>query len=296
MTESSALTIKDGAPRSQIHDPRLSKSPQKCDSYRIGPGYWYRPGVRCTILTARYLGVYNFGRFNFFFGVAFLFWFIGEAGLMNILVRELSRRLEDWSNIILAWGLFRGLVFCFCAGLSGVTGIFLLLGPVDGELKKIVSSRSLHSVHVSGLTLASVVRAHEDLEYYALGFSLKHLFLLAAIYLVTYLDAGFVATILAYASAYVFLWAYYHLLVRWRYGIPPIRFNLSNSKHLLRESFPLGIGQVLRRTANYVDIFVLGPPAAMLIIGYFPLLTVSFWSCREPRLPSVFHFYRSFQS
>ena len=227
-------------------------------------------GFVATILTARYLGVSSFGRFNFFFGVAFLFWFIGEAGLMNILVRELSRRLEDSEQYNFCLGSFRGLVFCFCAGLSGVTGIFLLLGPVDGELKKIIFLLGLSIVSMfQALTLASVVRAHEELEYYALGFTLKHLFLLAAIYLVTYLDAGFVATILAYTSAYIFLWAYYHLLVRWRYGIPPMLFNLSNWKHFLREAFPLGIGQVLRRTANYVDIFVLRATSGNLDIGLF---------------------------
>jgi O-antigen/teichoic acid export membrane protein len=227
-------------------------------------------GFVATILTARYLGVDNFGRFNFFFGVAFVFWFIGEAGLMNILVRELSQRLEASEQYNFCLGSFRGLIFCFCTCVLGITVIFFLFGPVDGELKKIVFLLGLAIVSMfQALTLASVVRAHEDLEYYALGFTLKHLFLLAAVYLVTSLDAGLVATILAYASAYVFLWAYYHLIVRWRYGIPPILINLSNWKHFLRESFPLGIGQVLRRTADYVDIFVLRAASGNADIGIF---------------------------
>ncbi|MDD5640171.1 MAG: flippase [Syntrophales bacterium] len=227
-------------------------------------------GFVATILTARYLGVYDFGRFNFFFGLAFVFWFIGEAGLMNILVRELSQRLEVAAQYNLWLGSFRGLIFCGCSVVVGVTGLLLLFGPSNGELQKIVLLLGLTIVSMfQALTLASVVRAHEDMKYYALGFILKHLFLLAAVYLVTLLDAGFVATILAYASSYVFLWAYYHLLVSRRYGIPRILFNLSNWRYLLREAFPLGIGQVLRRSANYVDIFILRLTSGNVDIGLF---------------------------
>jgi len=248
----------------------LQKVPKNIMATGLGQILGTVLGFLATVLTARYLGVAGFGRFNFLYGLALVAWLILEAGLMNILVRELSQRLGDREDYNFRLGAFRGLINCICVATLGGAVLIIWLGGLDAELGSIVLLLGLALVSIlQSLTFASVVRAHEDMEYYALGFTLKHLFLLGAVYGVTYLDAGFVAIFLAYTSAYIFAWGYYWLVVRARYGLNRSVLDLASWQYFLKESLPLGLGHVMRRTTNYVDIFILRATSSAIDIGLF---------------------------
>jgi O-antigen/teichoic acid export membrane protein len=223
-----------------------------------------------TILTARYLGVEGFGRFSFLYGLAIVVAFISEGGLTNILTRELSQRLHEPAEYHACLGAFRGLISCISLFIVILASLISLLVGFERDLKVIIILLGICIAAVlQAANMLAVVRAHEDMEYFALGFNLQNFFQLGSIYLIVYLDAGFVPIFLAYTVSYFFLWGYYWLVVRLRYGLGPLIFNLPQWKYFLKESTPLGLGLILRRAANYVDIFFLRVLSNLTYVGLF---------------------------
>jgi O-antigen/teichoic acid export membrane protein len=223
-----------------------------------------------TILTARYLGVGGFGRFSFFFGIALVCWFIGEAGLMNILVRELSQRLKNKKDYDDYLSSFRGLISSISLVTLTLAGVFAWLGPLDLETRAVLFLLALSIVAMfQAVTLTSVIRAYEDMLYYALASILQNIVLLGGIYLVIRLDAGFTAIFVAYAAAFLFTWVFNWVLVRLRYGLPVQTVNFIRWRYFLKESLPLGLGHILRRIGNYMGIFLLKGLSTAVDVGLF---------------------------
>ena len=227
-------------------------------------------GFYATILTARYLGVSGFGRFTLYIGVLFAAWFIMEAGLMNILVRELSRRLKDPDEYNLHLGAFRCLVSCLCGVILAMAGLLVVLVPPLWKLRYMVLLLGVCiTAMFQALTLASVVRAHEDMEYFSIGYVLRTVFLVGAILGISRLDAGFLAVFIAWTGSYIFFWAFLWVVVRRRYGLPRLVADVARWKYVIKESLPLGLGQIFRRLANLVDIFVLRALSTVTNVGIF---------------------------
>jgi len=223
-----------------------------------------------TILVARYLGVEGFGRFSFYFGIAIVFWFIGEAGLMNIFVRELSRLLQDPPQYIPCLQHFWGLLSLISLAALVAAGLALWLLPLEGDTRTVLGLLALSIALVfQALVMGSVIRAHEEMAFYSLGFFLQNLAALGGIVWATRADAGLVGIFAAYAASFLLLWGYFLVVVGWRYGLHRPAFDGKAWVFFLKESIPLGLGNIFRRTANYVDIFILRGLSTLTEIGLF---------------------------
>ncbi|MGC8494121.1 MAG: flippase [Syntrophobacteraceae bacterium] len=227
-------------------------------------------GFCATILSARYLGVDGFGRLTLYMGAAFVSWSIMEAGLMNILVRELSKRLEDPGKYDALLGAFLCLVHWVCGALFAIAGILALIINKPADFRYILLLLTICiAAMLQALSMASVVRAHEDMEYFSMAFILRNLFLVSGIIFVTRLDAGFLAIVGAWACSYIFLWLFLWVVVKLRYRLPRPVLDTANWKYILTEALPLGLGQIFRRFANLIDVFILRALSTLGNVGLF---------------------------
>jgi O-antigen/teichoic acid export membrane protein len=151
-----------------------------------------------------------------------------------------------------------------------VVGLFAWLGPVEPDLRMVIFLLGVSIVAMfQAFTLASVIRAHEDMHYYALGSILQNILLLGSIYLVIHRHAGFTGVFVAYAGAYLLTWGFYWVLVRLLYGLPAPAFAWAKWRYFLKESLPLGLGHILRRIGTYAGIFLLQFLSTSTDLGLF---------------------------
>lgn len=220
-----------------------------------------------TLLLARYLGVEGFGHYSFVMAFVFVFQLIADAGLSNILIREIATHREKLpyqlgvtKSLIWAFSLFTFLLIVLAVSLVRTEP------PVRSALY-IMGLAVLAMVHAVGY--ASVFRALEEMEYNAIGFVLHKVILLLLVLAVIWLKRGLPEIAAAYLLANLFLWFFYYGIIRARYPKAQRVLDWRAWVFLLREAVPVGIAIVLRRVSWQVDILVLTAIGTSRSVGLF---------------------------
>jgi O-antigen/teichoic acid export membrane protein len=220
-----------------------------------------------TLLLARYLGVEGFGNYSFVMAFVLVFQLIADAGLSNILIREIAVNREQLPYQL---GVTKSLIWVF----SLFTFLLIVLAvpfvrpePSVRTALYIMGLAVLATVHAVGYT--SVFRALEEMEYNAIGFVLHKVVLLLLVLAVIWLKRGLPMIAAAYLLANLFLWFFYYRIVRARYPKAQRVLDWRAWVFLLREAVPVGVAIVLRRVSWQVDILVLTAIGTARSVGLF---------------------------
>lgn len=220
-----------------------------------------------TLLLARYLGVESFGDYSFVMAFVFLFQLIADAGLSNILIREIATNREKLPYQL---GVTKTLIWVFSLFsflLIVVAVPFVRPEPSVRAALYIMGLAVLATVHAVGYT--SVFRALEEMEYNAIGFLLHKVVLFLFVLLVMWFKKGLPEIAAAYLLASLSLWFFYYWIIRTRYPRPQRVWDLRAWGFLLREALPVGIAIVLRRVSWQVGILVLTAIGTSRSVGLF---------------------------
>lgn len=220
-----------------------------------------------TLLLARYLGVETFGDYSFVMAFVFVFQLIADAGLSNILIREIATNREKLPYQL---GVTKSLMWAFSlfTFLLIVAAVpFVRPEPPVRAALYIMGLAVLATVHAVGYT--SVFRALEEMEYNAIGFVLHKVILFLLVLVVMWIKKGLPEIAAAYLLANLSLWFFYYWIIRTRYPRPQRVWDLRAWGFLLREAVPVGIAIVLRRVSWQVDILVLTAIGTSRSVGLF---------------------------
>lgn len=219
------------------------------------------------VFIARYLEVGIFGRFAFLLSLANIFQVFANGGIVNITVREISRTKENLQHIIsaaLTLSLFflGGLYTLLCLG-----AYFLLPTP---ELKfTIVLLAGSAVIMVHAAIYAAVLRAHENMGRVAISAFIHKFTLLLGVLVAIYQESGIIGIAIAYVVAAIVNWCMLYMWVRIHYVRTLWCFDLRYWGFLLKQSIPLGLGQLLRRMTTHADTLLLTLLATAMSVGLF---------------------------
>jgi O-antigen/teichoic acid export membrane protein len=220
-----------------------------------------------TVLIARYLGTQGFGNYSFILAFVWVFQLIGDSGLSNIMVREISVKKESLEYQL---GVTKSLIW-----VQSLI-VFVSIALAASFLNLEASVRN--SIYVMGLaTLAmahavgysSIFRAMEEMEYNAIGFVSHKAVLMIVTLIVIHFECGLFEITAVNLLSNVFLWFVYYSMIRYRYYYPKMIYDINAWRHLMCESIPVGISNVLRGFSGQVGILILTALTTAASVGLF---------------------------
>ncbi len=220
-----------------------------------------------VVVAVRYLGATDAGKYLYVVAFVSVFQLAADFGLTNMLVAEMARDRVNAAHHLAA---ARALMWV----ISAV--VFVLMIAVGGAMGE--SRDTLIGIAVVGLAAlityhavvyAAVFRAHEEMEFNAVGFLLQKVLLLGFVAVAAALDFGLVGIYLAYLPANLGLWLYNSTVVRRRYFVPGLRVDTQAWRKLLGRAWPLGIAGVVRQASWQADLLILARLAGDAAAGIF---------------------------
>jgi len=209
-----------------------------------------------VVVVARTLPVGTFGTYNYLLTFLILFQMLTDFGLVNMLVREIARRPDDLKQVLRA---AKGLMWLLFLGALPILGVAVLVTNAPGEVKAQSFVMGVAALtFLEGVSYAAVLRAFEDMEFNAIGFTLHKLVLLGFTIGSLRLGFGLWGLVCSNLSANLLLWLYYALVVGFRFRLwVSFRMDLRLWKTLIGEAIPLGGGLLLRQLGWQVDSLLL---------------------------------------
>ncbi|MFY9269573.1 MAG: flippase [Candidatus Manganitrophaceae bacterium] len=248
---------------SEIAKRVLQNSILRVGGYAVGAAIHFA----VIVLVARYLGAERFGYFAFILALVGVFQLVVDMGIRNILIRDIA---VDQAG--------------FAEKLGVAQTLFWILSPISmGLIVLAAHSFSLpeearQSTYLAGLAtivtfhslaFSAVLRAFEEMEWDILGFVLHKFLLIGLIWPVTHTDWGMRGVVGAMLAANACQYLYYRGWVTVRHGrVRPSR-DLRRGWKLFRESFPLGMAEVLRRLTWQADKLLLASLGTPVAVGLF---------------------------
>jgi O-antigen/teichoic acid export membrane protein len=209
-----------------------------------------------VVVVARSLEVKAFGTYNYLLTFLILFQMLTDFGMVNILVREIARRPDELKQVLRA---AKGLMWLLFLAALPILGIAVLVTNAPGEVKAQSFVMGVAALtFLEGVSYAAVLRAFEDMEFSAIGFTLHKLVLLVFTIGILKLGFGLWGLVFAHLTANLLLWLYYALVVGFRFRLwVSFRMDLGLWKMMIGEAIPLGGGLLLRQLGWQVDSLLL---------------------------------------
>jgi O-antigen/teichoic acid export membrane protein len=222
-------------------------------------------------LVARYLSPTLFGMYLFVVSFASLFEVVTDMGVNAILVREVARR-RDRVRQLAGAALLPKLLSAVATVALAVIGInvFEAIAGCSWILKWGVYLQIV-AVSADAFTdiFISIVRAHQRMEFEALIKVFNRLLALSLVVAVVCLDVGFLGLFKATLAANITTSVIAFLFSLKLFGAPITRSGLSLTSHLVRESLPLGVGQILNRGYNRTNVIVIQATRTPAEVGFY---------------------------
>jgi O-antigen/teichoic acid export membrane protein len=223
------------------------------------------------LLSARLLGVENFGVFSFILAITSVCQLVADFGLTNLIVREVAKDKERAPDIM---GNVLTLAWCLSLLILVVVTLiswFSLDRQEDITAAVIMGVAVLATYH--GVVYSSVCRAFEHMGYNAFSFVAHKVILLALILFFsgTYspFDSLLVGIAIAYLLANLCQYAFFVVVVNHRF----FRFTFGRDfrfcLQLLKDAIPIGASMVIRRLTLQVDVLILSLLASVSAVGIF---------------------------
>lgn len=208
-----------------------------------------------VLLAARGLPLSDFGTFNYLISFAIVFQFLTDFGLTNILTREVARHPDDIRHLLgSAKGLMWALFFCSTIILLGT--VLLLKLPATTQAQSFVMGLASLTV-LQAISYSAVLRAIEDMEFNAIGFTLHKGLFAGFVGLSLACGWGLWGVVLSHLASCLIFWFFNWWVVSARVVRASPQIDLPLWKSMLLEAVPLGSGLVLRQFAWQADVLIL---------------------------------------
>lgn len=241
----------------------MQNSILRVGGYSIGAGLLFL----IIVIAARYLGAEGFGHFSFILAFTGIFQLIVDMGIRNILIRNIAL---DKAHAAERLGVARTLFWALSLISMGLIVLIANLLPLSNEVRQaayIAGLAVITTFHALGYS--AVLRAFEEMDLDILGFVLHKVVFIGLVGAVSKTDFGLQGVFMAMLIANGCLYFYYRIIVDVRYGRARLSFDLNAGWLLLKESFPLGIAEVLRRVTRHIDKLLLTAMGTPVAVGLF---------------------------
>jgi len=234
----------------------------------------------CVIaVLARYFSIGKFGDYAFILALCNIFQVTADMGVNQIVIREIARNKETAGQIFSASLLLRSV-------FSVVT-----LAVIAISINLVTSSEEIiHATYICGLGVVSlffynlilaIFKGYERMEFVTIADVMTRACYLGLTLAVVGLGGGLKEIFLPALICRILGFAFGCVLINRLFFAPTLKVNYSLSWHILKESYLLGIGRILRKASFSMDIILLkflsGSAGAGLFQGvYKPILQLMF--------------------
>jgi len=218
-------------------------------------------------IVARFLGVRDFGTFNYLLAFATVFQFVADFGLSNILVREMTLHPGELERFLGGGKMLFWLLFTLASAVMLLVLAYLHVSRETKLLSLVMGMGYLLLLH--SVAYAAVLRATEAMEYNAIGFVLQKLLLVLFLLGALWMQWGLWGVVWCHFLANLSQWIFYRQIVIRRYTLGRLRWDPVLWQSLIWETLPMGGGMMLRQFAWQMDIFMLTYFATPISVGLF---------------------------
>lgn len=213
-------------------------------------------GILSMAIITRYLGLSLYGKYAFITSTVSVVIILSYFGLQQILIREIA---QDKSKTGLYFGIaliVRGLLSLFVIIAVLLLAHIVNLSPLE---QKALYVCTLSEILISfSMLFKSIFNAQEKMVYDALFTFMDRLASLIAICIVVWINGSFLALFLAIAAANLVSLCITGTFLIVKKGVKPqFIYDVSLIKYFFIQSFPLGLGNILRVYAIRIDVFIL---------------------------------------
>ncbi|MDY0385782.1 MAG: flippase [Methanolobus sp.] len=219
-----------------------------------------------AIYLAKYLGVEDFGKYNFIITYLLLFGFIAGFGLDSVVIRDISKKPDEAQQIMSNATVIR-ILTSLMAMLLAIITIRALKYPADTIFYiQLISAILL----VQGLSylFESLFQAKMKMEYAALSIIVPKIVFIISLYWIIKNNFGLTQILLAYLfsefTRTLISFIYSKKILKYRLQIDRVTF-----KDLFHKSLPFVIGYGLLILYNRFDILMLSIMQDDFAVGYY---------------------------
>ena len=208
-----------------------------------------------TVISARYLGVTNYGILSFVMSLTILIGIGEDLGITTYSIRELSRdktKTSKFINNIIPLKLSLSL---FLLIITILLTIFL---GYDSLVVNLTFIMFMETIFISLYNfLSSVFQAHENLKPSSLGFIICSLLLVSLTILISIFDLGIISIALAYAFSYFICLTYVFIKIKEAFGRIKLEFDFKLWKNILFKSLPFGLTMIFYTIYFSIDVVMI---------------------------------------
>jgi O-antigen/teichoic acid export membrane protein len=224
-----------------------------------------------VFVLARVLGKSGLGTYYTLFALVNVFQYLFELGVNTLLTCRIAQRPERWRDSVAeAAG-----IFALIAGAS--VAAFAILGGLwswhrsdpSVWMPTLAAGVACAAIHVQRYC-AAVFRGFDRVGYENFSRALQGGAFLALVLALVATDQADVAGVLsAFAASHVITALFLVVILQRQLGYVGWRFRLGTIKEWLRESVPLGFGDVMRRLTWQLDTVLLGVMQPAAVVGIY---------------------------
>lgn len=219
------------------------------------------------MLLARYLGKSLFGDYNYITALVGSFEVLSDLGLNQIAVREIAiqrDKADEYFGSVLMLKVFLMLL---------TLGVLIIVAETTPSSTYVRKGLYLYGLSVVLNFLANtyfvLYRAFEQMHYEALLVLLARSTHVLLLVILVWRQASFTHLFWANIAAVLIKLVVGGWLTVTRFTLPKIRFSWDLYKHYLKETLPVGIGQIINSMSVRLDIVLLGWLTVSESVGVF---------------------------
>ncbi len=246
-------------------------------------------GFFFTMYVARYLGAEGFGILSFALAFTAIFGVFTDIGLQQLMIREIARDkalAQKYLGNIAALKIFLVII------TFGLIALTINLLDYPWQTTKVVYLVALSVVfNAFSMMFYGMFRAHERMEFAALGLVLSSVLTLSgALYAISQ-DFSVVAFASVYSIASAIALAYSFTVSVWKFSIPRIEIDLGFWKESLKEAWPFALTAVFATIYFWIDSVMLSLMKGEDVVGWYNAayrLVFLLWFIPTAYMASVF--------
>jgi len=227
--------------------------------------------IATIAIIARYLSVEQVGQYIFIVTTAGLLLMGSFVGLERILVRNISRNMENTDEYLREANTARNIMFI---GVLFILSIVLFFMRFD-RISLIATGIFIASEFLSyqGMTYMIVFKAYERMEYNTIVTVITKIITLGATVLAVYFDLGFVSIFFALVAGNLFKTTTAFLLFR---KICPrkrstLHVRSNHWKEFIKESYLITFSTILTFMCLRMDVFILKAFSTLKDVAFFQI-------------------------
>jgi O-antigen/teichoic acid export membrane protein len=224
-------------------------------------------GFFFTMYVARYLAAEGFGVLSFALAFTAIFGVLTDIGLQTLMIREITR---DKSLAPKYLGNIAVLKVLLCSITFGLIALTAHLAHYPAETVRVIYLIGLSVVLGAFSTMFyGLFRAHERMEFEALGGALGGALLLAGAFWGIHHDYSIAGFAWVYLVVSVIMAGYCFVVSAWKFTMPRIEVDLGFWKEMLKLAWPFALGGVFLTIYLWIDSVMLSAMKGNEAVGWY---------------------------